>query len=862
MSVMSHRGQRVPGSMDSSFSHAASSDGGEGLGAYDSTPGPGLVRGRESPDVAEQINLAEDALLSIIAAFIGHIHSHHVGSHPSSHATLIEMTRQTIDAVRDLLTIVESIGRLAISGAVRPREVEALRHAKDQLYDVASRLVEGAESVANAPLADHGDDAYERDKAKLLQSATGTLRAGTECVRMVRICAAETNASGFLSTPRQGESATRHHTPRPNQEAALVRREYPVGQRGEHTLSGLHRKATSLGYLQKRYQQDGSLVHALDEEEEHTDEGEEDEEIVADTSKEEEDMTVKPMEHLAPPIRNHIVSTRCWELAYNKSRPSLTQTHTAPLGVSTLSHPPELVRTLSDGPSVLPRSRSSSLSSPAPPRLQKRSPSRSADLDKFTLDYDEPSDRPGQPATNYGSISSGPSVSTSLSRSSASTVASTAQISDRPSGFSQHERQAENEAERARLSQFRVEFPSMSSLPKLSQLRIDTTHTSAPVVKGQPMSAMQLRPNINRSMAQPVYQQPDMRFWVVAHDYDPREITFNSDGNMVGASLAVLVEKMTPHDGPVELIFWSSFFFTFRLYTTPADLVDALIRRYHLAPPSQVVMTEKEREMWVERKVVPVRLRVYNLLKAWLDSFWKAETDDVVLETLREFASQVLQRSLPAMAPRLLEAIRKRTSGPLSATTDRPPSSASSYGESVRRPLHSRTLSTDKLSLKSPLSLLSPTLTTPGPTSAGFSTLSSLPPTPLISKSLHSLLQKPNVELSRIPLTEFDTLELARQLTIMESKMFNQVAPEDLLLTGRRKVAGLKALSETSNQMTGWVADTILAEMDIKKRTGLLKFYIKLADVSDILCAQIPADGLRNACTSTTFLRCGQSSPD
>jgi len=377
----------------------------------------------------------------------------------------------------------------------------------------------------------------------------------------------------------------------------------------------------------------------------------------------------------------------------------------------------------------------------------------------------------------------------------------------------------------------------MSSLPKLSQLRIDTNHDTVPL-KGQPLSAMQLRPDTNRAMTNPVSQQPDIRFWVAAHDYDPREITFNSDGNMVGASLKVLVEKMTPHDGPVELMFWSSFFFTFRLHTSPTDLVDALIKRYHLVPPSQVVMSEKERAMWVERKVVPVRLRVYNLLKAWLDSFWKPESDEIVLDTLREFALQVLQRSLPAMAPRLLEAIRKRASGPLSASLDRPPSSASSYGESIRRP-HSRTLSTDKLSLKSPLSLLSPTVTTPGPSSAGFSTLSSLPPTPLISKSLHSLLQKPNVELSRIPLTEFDTLELARQLTIMESKMFNQVAPEDLLLTGRRKVAGLKALSETSNQITGWIADTILAELDIKKRTGLLKFYIKLADVSSAVSITI-----------------------
>jgi hypothetical protein len=328
-----------------------------------------------------------------------------------------------------------------------------------------------------------------------------------------------------------------------------------------------------------------------------------------------------------------------------------------------------------------------------------------------------------------------------------------------------------------------------------------------------------------------MHTQPDIRYWVVAHDYDPREITFNNDGNMVGASLTVLVEKMTPHDGPVDSMFWASFFFTFRLHTSPMDFIEALIRRYDTSPPSNVIMTEREREMWVERKVVPVRLRVYNLLKAWLDTYWKPDADEVVLDTMKDFAIEVVQPTLPAMAPRLLEAIRKRSTSLLSAGPDRPPSSASSHNDHSRRS-HSRSVSTDKLSLKSPLSLLSPNIVTPGPASAGFSTLSSLPPTPIISKSLNSLLQKPNVELSRIPLTEFDTLELARQLTLMESKMFNQVAPEDLLLTGRRKVAGLKALSETSNQITGWIADTILAELDIKRRTSLLKFYIKLADVS------------------------------
>lgn len=422
---------------------------------------------------------------------------------------------------------------------------------------------------------------------------------------------------------------------------------------------------------------------------------------------------------------------------------------------------------------------------------------------------------------------------TAFSQSSASTRASvsTALTSTRSSGgsFSHASRpQTPHLQESPQLASFKVDFSPDLSLPKLSQLKIDTGR-DVTVPRPQPQSAIVARPPPIRTVTSPIQGQADMRFWVSSHDYDPREITFNSDGNMVGASLAVLVEKMTPHDGPVDSIFWSSFFYTFRIYTTPADFVDALIRRYEITPPSSVMMTEREIEVWVERKVVPVRLRVYNLLKAWLDTYWKAEADDIVLDTLKAFANVTVQRTLPAMAPRLLDAIRKRASGPPSAGVDRPPSSASSHGE---RKNHTRNMSSDKLSLKSTISLLSPTVTTPSPSPTGLNPLSQLPPTPIISKSLHSLLQKPNVELSRIPLTEFDTLELARQMTIMESKMFNHVAPEDLLLTGRRKVDGLKALSETSNQITGWVADTILAEMDIKRRTALLKFYIKLADVS------------------------------
>jgi len=300
----------------------------------------------------------------------------------------------------------------------------------------------------------------------------------------------------------------------------------------------------------------------------------------------------------------------------------------------------------------------------------------------------------------------------------------------------------------------------------------------------------------------------DIRFWVVAHDYDPREITFNSDGTMVGASLTVLVEKMTPHDGPVEHTFWTTFFYTFRLFTTPADLVAALIARYDLTPPSSVQLGEKDRAIWIESKVVPVRLRIYNFLKAWLDTHWMSESDDMVLDTLRDFATDVMARTLPAMAPRLEQAIHRRKASPLS-------SSASSDAKSLRR-----ISSFDHFGRSTPSTFLPPQH-------------GGLPPTPIISKSLNQSLQR-NPSTVSLAVTDFDSLELARQLTIMESKLFSLVMPEDLLQSGRGKksIPELKALSTCSNQITGWVADNILNEHDPKKRASLLKYYIKLADVS------------------------------
>lgn len=94
--------------------------------------------------------------------------------------------------------------------------------------------------------------------------------------------------------------------------------------------------------------------------------------------------------------------------------------------------------------------------------------------------------------------------------------------------------------------------------------------------------------------------------------------------------------------------------------------------------------------------------------------------------------------------------------------------------------------------------------------------------------------------LSSIHISEFDPLELARQLTLMESALFCQIEPNEMIGQEFKKKVGcstavhVKAMIQRSTQITSWVSDTILRESDIKKRSQMIKLWIKVGDVSHI----------------------------
>ena len=285
----------------------------------------------------------------------------------------------------------------------------------------------------------------------------------------------------------------------------------------------------------------------------------------------------------------------------------------------------------------------------------------------------------------------------------------------------------------------------------------------------------------------------------LGHDHSVEDVIYNADGHLVAASLEVLVEKMIPHDSIVDPAFSAVFFLTFRLFSAPVELVQALIHRYNVMPPAN--LSEEDMLRWQQYKGIPIRLRVSNFVKSWLEMYWRSGVDDVVLRHLESFTREALQQYFPGPSQRILDLI------------------------AIRQDANTNLISPKSERARDPGMSINPPSFPPSEI-----------PRPMMTKALLSNLRNKNFD--TVTVTEFDALELARQLTIMECDLYCAIQPEEVLETGQegsKPPVNVRAVSSLSTVITGWVAENILNEHDIKKRTFLVKFFIKVADVSALV---------------------------
>lgn len=265
------------------------------------------------------------------------------------------------------------------------------------------------------------------------------------------------------------------------------------------------------------------------------------------------------------------------------------------------------------------------------------------------------------------------------------------------------------------------------------------------------------------------------------------ELIYNKEGQISGGSLPALVEQLTTHESTPDAVFVTAFYLTFRLFTTPTELAQCLIDRFDYIGDSQCVG-------------VPVRLRVYNVFKGWLESHWVGESDSAALGIIFSFATGKLRAALPAAGKRLAELTSKVTEVRAGALVPRLVSSLGKTG-------------------------ISNTVFTPADNNV---------PSPIMTRSQLSALKAWKEGKTQCSILDFDPMEMARQFTIIESKLYCSIQPEELLALEWTKKVGSKAvnvraMSTLSNDLANLVADTILHLEDAKKRAIIIKQWVKIA---------------------------------
>ncbi|CAO3631141.1 unnamed protein product [Cunninghamella blakesleeana] len=260
------------------------------------------------------------------------------------------------------------------------------------------------------------------------------------------------------------------------------------------------------------------------------------------------------------------------------------------------------------------------------------------------------------------------------------------------------------------------------------------------------------------------------------YDYDLSDIIFNMEGNVKGGTISALVERLTLHDY-LDMNFNNTFLLTYRSFCTSTELLDLLEERYNLNPPSN--LSNEEMEIWSTKKLKLVRLRVFNVLKNWLEVYYNEE-DYVILERLMKFTDTTIRSTLSFSTDQLERLIQKRKE-----SDDSDPGL--------------------KKLVWTPQSI----------------------PDPILPRKNFKLL-------------DLDPTELARQLTLIDFKMYSSIRPIECLDKAWSRettddsappvAVNIRASIEYCNQVTSWVSDAILSQNDVKKRSNLIKFWVQVAE--------------------------------
>ncbi|CAF0926343.1 unnamed protein product [Rotaria sordida] len=127
-------------------------------------------------------------------------------------------------------------------------------------------------------------------------------------------------------------------------------------------------------------------------------------------------------------------------------------------------------------------------------------------------------------------------------------------------------------------------------------------------------------------------------------DYHTNDKSSSSSSFIIrGATMEKLIEHLTHHQ-LLHPRFVKSFLMTYKSYCTPLELLNLLIERYNIPEPASAYLyTEQQLKKFRKEYVQPVKLRVLNVIRQWVDKYFSdlIESNDHVLDHLQTFLQSI-----------------------------------------------------------------------------------------------------------------------------------------------------------------------------------------------------------------------------
>jgi len=296
------------------------------------------------------------------------------------------------------------------------------------------------------------------------------------------------------------------------------------------------------------------------------------------------------------------------------------------------------------------------------------------------------------------------------------------------------------------------------------------------------------------------------------------------NGVLEYASLQALIAILTnskpnPHIRHLDQLY-DTFLLCFRCFSTSADVVNALIARYRQPQPEN--LTEEQEIAWPFH-LQAIRLRVIDVLRTWVDSYWVHEDDRQAAPLIQHFLESTTDLRWSEASKNIAQSLRRHfliPNHPNMCHDTRHLQSTNGAALRVRFAEHRK----DSVGL---LETYAVRLFA----AQGEDAQNSATPADDLAR---------NGDVAHVLM--FDSkqhcTELARQLTLFMSIEFRKLDPEKLWHHSRRQCEDcdtaqtVKMLQLHTLALQVWTARTVVEQDDPETRAGILTFFVALAFVS------------------------------